>query len=55
MNWYDRGEVYTGEWRNNLPNGVGTHTWLDKKTMCEGDQNRHAVFLRHNRLDGAMM
>ena len=54
MNWHDRGEVYMGEWRNDVTNGVGTHIWLDGNNLRDTNENHHAVFLRHNRLDGEL-
>lgn len=49
MHWKNRNERYTGEWKDNKPNGIGVHVWFHGDPQQIKNENHHAVFIMNNR------
>lgn len=47
MNWVTKGQVYNGEWSDDLPNGLGEHVW--QQGLPSLQMTNHAMNFMYNR------
>lgn len=47
MSWKSSKQEFTGQWRDNMPNGLGTHVWFQQ--VSEKTDANHALLLMYNR------